>query len=112
MTTCPYCHGQKQVTTILDPGCRLVTRDCQDCSGTGQVEAAVARRVERGRQLAQIRKGRMVTLADVANEIGSTPVEINKMERGRIEPSAGYLAWCGVDKEDTSMNATTLETDG
>lgn len=97
MTTCPYCLGQKRAMMIVEPGCRVVTRDCQDCDGTGLVNDDVIARRALADRCRAIRKGRNATLKDVADVVGISVVETSKMELGRMEPSQEYLAWCGVE---------------
>lgn len=91
MPVCPSCDGAKQVFVFADghtpdgkPWARNGYRDCLTCDGWGEITQAYAERIEVGRMMRDARVKAGVSLLEAAKQMGCSPADLSRVERGKL----------------------------
>ena len=81
---CPTCEGKGEHGVYVCPGFRYTLVRCKRCDGSRTVTAAEAERVADGKQRADYRKARGLSLREEAARLGITPMALADIEHARV----------------------------
>ncbi len=90
---CPRCKGSKTITAshvAYADGSHgyEVPLSCDQCGGAGEVSDEMTEWIRAGEAMRQDRLARQMTLREEAKRRGLTPVELSRMEFGKVKPVA------------------------
>jgi hypothetical protein len=88
---CPACKGTANVAAYTLRGCGASydpLHPCGTCTGLGRLSPEREAWWQKGRAHRMARVGRMESLAECAQRLGLTPVQLSALENGRKNPEA------------------------
>jgi hypothetical protein len=88
---CPRCNGSKTIVAAHVSYANGshgygVPFPCDQCAGSGEVPDEMAEWIQAGSAMREERLQRRVTLREEAKRRGMNPVELSRMEFGKIKP--------------------------
>lgn len=87
---CPACQGRANGPAFIlrEGGSSMYDplHPCGTCTGLGRLSPERAAWRNRGQRHMQARRARLESLADCAQRLGLTPVQLSDMEHGRANP--------------------------
>ena len=85
--TCSSCNGSGTVRAVVSRrGKPCVETDviCSSCEGAGWLSHDHLRRIDEGRRMREARLASGKTIAERAGELGLTPAQLSRRERGKL----------------------------